>query len=75
MRRAHITVRDLVDMLERFDPNAVVVVPGTDHSYRSLVHTCQAEAEQCPDGELVEWYGDQHRSDPQSKVVEVVVFT
>ena len=70
--------RDLIKFLEKVDPEALVVVEGSDHSYRRAdAHKAKAEA--CEpnkrNGHLAEYYGPEHASDPGNPVYDVVVIT
>lgn len=66
-------VKDLKKKLEGLDDDAVVVVPGPDHSYRTRVYVYDTTASE-EDGELYEDYGPEVSGHAESyRQVKVLV--
>lgn len=66
--------RDLIKLLQR-DPEAEVVVPASDHSYRRAA-ACEAKAEVhrgSREREMSEYYDKRNMSDPDNDVIKVFV--
>ncbi len=64
-------VKDLIKLLSDFEPEATIVVPGSDSSYRRIAHIYQTGAELYKDGYLSEYYGEEIVA--PNRVVPVVV--
>jgi len=63
-------VKQLIEKLSKLNPEAVVVKPGSDHSYDEISHASAATAEE-HNGELYEYYKDY--ADNTAVLVQIVV--
>lgn len=68
------TNRELIQILQKLDPSAEVVIPGHDHSYCRLHKrdVIELEAAQTEDGNLCEYYDDNPCIDGEYKVLKVI---
>ncbi len=66
-------VKDLIAKLQRFDPELKLVRSSSDHSFVPIHHVNVTKAEDV-DGDLTEYWDDHNKSDPDSPVIDVVVF-
>jgi len=80
-----VRARDLIKILEK-NPDALVVVDGSDHSYRqaSASHAKAEAFGRDPRGpraardlfdHISEYWGPEHMADPPGEVIDVVVIT
>lgn len=72
------TARELATILTTMPPDATVVLRGSDHSYDRVSEVGPAQAEAFLNRSrsgpyFLEYTGEEHKTDPKSKVVTVVV--
>lgn len=65
-------VRDLISKLEEADKNALVVLPGSDHSYR-LVYNATPNEAQIDNGHISEFYEDYGIDNVTASIIKVFV--
>jgi hypothetical protein len=66
-------VKDLIEILQRKDPEAYVVTSGSDHSYDEVSRCVAMKAEMYRDGFMTEYWEKTGLSEEDSFVIDVVV--
>lgn len=77
-RKGKLTGNELRNKLNRLNADqleALVVIPGSDHSYYKAAFSAPETAELMPDGHMTEYWDDENLSYPESKKIQVLVIS